>query len=212
MEIINSGIENYAWKHTKPESPLIKEIDDTTHIELEYAQMLSGRVEGRFLQFLVKISGAKKILEIGMFTGYSALSMAEALPDDGRLITCDTNERYRAIAERFFNKSPHGKKIEVKMGPALETLKNLDTIFDLVFLDADKDSYPEYYEAIFPLLRVGGILVVDNVLWSGEVLQPKDRKAKSIDRLNKNLCNDDRVENILLTVRDGINLVRKIQD
>ena len=212
MEIINTDIDKYAHEKTKPSSDILQEIEQTTHAELEYDQMLSGKVEGRFLQFLVKFTAAKKILEIGMFTGYSALSMAEALPEGGHLITCDTNERYRAIAERFFLKSPHGKKIDIKMGPALETLDNLNEKFDMVFLDADKDNYPEYYEKIIPLLNINGLLIVDNVLWSGGVLTLSDRKSKSIDRLNTLILEDERVENVLLTIRDGINLVRKIRN
>lgn len=212
MDIINSEIDKYAYEHTKPASEIVRNIEKATHTELQYAQMLSGRVEGRFLQFLIRISGAKKILEVGMFTGYSALSMAEALPDDGKIITCDTNDRYRVIAERFFGESPHGEKIEIRMGPALETLKSLEPSFDLIFLDADKGNYPTYYELIFPLLKVGGILVIDNVLWSGSVLNPEERKSESIDKLNKTVRQDDRVENVFLTIRDGINLVRKIHD
>ncbi len=212
MDLINSEIEEYAFQHTKPATDIIQKIDEATHAELQYAQMLSGRVEGRLLQFLVQVSGAKNILEIGMFTGYSALSMAEVLPEDGKIITCETNDRYRAIAERFFEQSPHGKKIEIRMGQALDTLISLKMSFDLIFLDADKDNYPAYYELIFPLLKKGGVLVIDNTLWSGEVLNPEDRKSKSIDRLNKMVLEDDRVENVILTVRDGINLVRKIRD
>ncbi|HKJ34548.1 MAG TPA: class I SAM-dependent methyltransferase [Balneolales bacterium] len=210
MELVNKDIEQYAYDHTTQESELLKNVVKATNERLEYSQMLSGRVEGRLLQMLIRLSHAKKILEIGMFTGYSALSMAEALPDDGRIITCDTNDRYRKIAEEFFTKSPHGGKITIKMGPALETIPKLHEVFDLVFMDADKGNYPEYYELIMPKLKVGGILIVDNALWSGTVLQPTDHKAKAIDQLNKKIAKDARVQNILLTVRDGIHIVQKL--
>lgn len=212
MEIIDSKVEQYAYDHTKPASKMVREIEGETKKELQYSQMLSGRIEGHFLQMLVKLMGAKKILEIGMFTGYSALSMAEALPDDGQIITCDTNDRYRKIAQHFFESSPDGGKIKILMGPALETLENVTGPFDMIFLDADKDNYPAYYEMVFPMLRIGGLLVVDNVLWSGKILDPVDRKTQSIDSLNKTIVADNRVENVLLTVRDGINLVRKVSN
>lgn len=209
MDITNPDISQYAYDHTQPESPLLTELIGKTKSELEYSNMLSGRVEGQLLSMLIKLSGAKRVLEIGMFTGFSALAMAEALPEEGRLITCDVNEYYARIARGFIDKSPHGKKIEVKMGNALETVKALAGPFDLVFIDADKKSYPEYYELVLPKMPSGGLIVLDNALWSGKVMVPEEEDAQALDALNKKIIKDDRVENVLLTVRDGINLARK---
>lgn len=209
MQIIDPDIETYAERHTSEESAIIRELVDASEQELEHIDMLSGRVVGRFLAMMVRISAARRILEIGTFSGYSALCMAEALPPDGELITCEYNERYEALARSFFEKSEHGKKISLKMGPALETIEELEGTFDLVFLDADKVNYPEYYCKVIPLLGSGGVLIVDNVLWSGTVLDPEDDKALAIDKLNKMIADDDRVEQVLLTVRDGLTLVRK---
>ncbi len=214
MKLINSQIERYAEKLTFDESEILSAVSKATHEELEYDQMLSGKLEGRFLRLLVQLTGARRILEIGMFTGYSALSMAEVLPEGGEIITCDTNERYSGIARRFFEKTPAGRKITIKIGKALQTLKNISGPFDLVFLDADKKNYPEYYNVLHPLLRVGGLLVVDNAFWDGKVIDPIDRqddKTMAIDQLNNIIHDDPTVENVLLTIRDGINLVRRVQ-
>ncbi|MCK4445020.1 MAG: class I SAM-dependent methyltransferase, partial [Thermoplasmata archaeon] len=173
------------------------------------SDMLTGRVEGRFLKLIVKISGAKNVLECGTYTGYSALSMAEALPEDGRVITCERDPERRAVAEEYFSKSPHGKKIEIRFGDALESLKNEDSPLDMIFLDADKDRYPEYYEEAVNKLRSGGIIVIDNTLWEGEVLEPKTDSAKAIAEMNDRIAEDSRIENVLLTVRDGIQLITK---
>ncbi|MEX1136392.1 MAG: class I SAM-dependent methyltransferase [Balneolales bacterium] len=208
--MINPKIGQYAYNHTQPESPLLTGLIEKTDSELEYSTMISGRVEGQLLSMLVKLTGAKNVLEIGMFTGFSALAMAEALPDDGHLITCDVNEYYAKIARSFFDKSPHGKKIDVRIGNAIETVKSLSGPFDLVFIDADKQSYPEYYELVLPKIPSNGLIVLDNALWSGKVLEPRERDARAIDALNKAVLQDNRVENVLLTVRDGVNLVRKL--
>src|SRR5262249_14936789 len=143
---------------------------------------------------------------------YSALSMAESLPDDGVLITCDRDKRATDVAQSFFDRTPHGKKIIIRLGDALDTVKSLrqDKPFDLAFLDADKERYPDYYELIVPLLRPGGLLVADNTLWSGAVVDPKTDSARAIDRFNKRVASDPRVENVLLSVRDGVMLARKL--
>lgn len=214
MEIVNSVIEKYAERFTYEESGPLRDITRVTHEELEYDQMLSGKLEGRFLRMLVRITGAKKILEIGMFTGYSALSMAEALPEDGMIITCDTNDRYAKIARQMFDESPHGHKITIKMGDALQTLKDISGPFDLIFLDADKNNYPAYYQMLQPMLRIDGLLVVDNSFWGGKVTEPadlQDNKTRAIDHLNRMIHQDPAVENVLLTIRDGVNLVRKVR-
>lgn len=210
MNFINKEIEEYAKLYTSNEPELLKELADFTETNMPMAQMLTGKIEGRLLKMLVALTGAKNILEIGMFTGYSALSMVEALPDDGKLITCDIDEEVAKLAKDYFSRSPHGSKISIQLAPALDTLSNLDQIFDLVFLDADKENYVEYYEAIIPKLKLNGLLVIDNCLWSGKVLQPEAETDVAIHKLNQLIVTDPRVENVVLSVRDGINLVRKL--
>jgi caffeoyl-CoA O-methyltransferase len=209
MELVNPDIERYTENYTSSESPVVKALIKESERELQYTGMLSGRVTGRLLAMLVRISGAKQILEVGMFTGYSALCMAEALPDNGSLITCDTNERYAAIARTAFAQSEHGDKIKLQMGPALQTIQSLNQSFDLIFIDADKNNYIRYYKSLLPKLKTDGLLVIDNVLWGGQVLAPDDSKARTIDALNEMIAEDERVEQVMLTIRDGLTLVRK---
>jgi len=211
MAIIDEALESYAARCTSPVGPLFESLRETTYAEADSPGMQVGPVEGTFLKLLVELTGARSILEIGMFTGYSALMLASGLPEDGRLVTCDVNPKVEAIARRFFEKSPHGRKIEVRMGPALETLAALDGPFDMAFVDADKEHYPDYFEAVLPLLRPGGLLVADNVLWSGRVLDETDDHAstEAIRVFNEKVRSDPRVECVMLTVRDGMTLARK---
>ncbi|MCW8856439.1 MAG: class I SAM-dependent methyltransferase, partial [Kangiella sp.] len=202
--------EEYAKLYTSNEPELLKELAEFTETNMPMAQMLTGKIEGRLLKMLVALTGAKTVLEIGMFTGYSALSMAEALPDDGQLITCDIDEEVAKLAKDYFSRSPHGSKISIQLAPALETLSNLNQTFDLAFLDADKENYVEYYQAIIPKLKSNGLLVIDNCLWSGKVIEPEAETDKAINNLNQLIVTDPRVENVILTVRDGINLVLKV--
>src|SRR5262245_18241960 len=206
---IVEAVEHFAHDHTKPESELFHKLRDETYAEMSSPQMQVGRIEGRFLKMLVRLTGERRILEIGMFTGYSALMMAEGLPDDGRLIVCDVNPKAEAIARRYFDESPNGHKIEIRMGPALETIKTLSGPLDMVFIDADKGNYSNYYEACLPLLKPGGLIVADNVLWSGRVLNPKSDDDHAIVAFDKLVQSDSRVENVCLTVRDGIMLAWK---
>ena len=211
--MLDEAIERYARAHTEPEPDLLKRLEEETRRTMgNRARMLTGRCEGQFLRLLTHSLGAKRILEIGTFTGYSALMMASALPEDGQLITCEVSPEAEAIARRFFAESPHGRKIDLRMGPALETLETLEGPFDLAFVDADKENYPRYYDAVTERLRPGGLLVVDNVLWSGEVLDPRDGAARAIHELNERAQSDPRVENVLLTVRDGMLLARLRSD
>ena len=209
LEFINQDVENYAHDHTKPESDLFCRLRDETYRDMSIPQMQVGRIEGQFLKMLVRLTGARRILEIGMFTGYSALMMAEGLPEDGQIITCDINPKAEAVARRYFGESPHGRKIEIRMGPALETIRSLSGPLDMVFIDADKSNYSNYYDACFPLVKPGGLFVADNVLWSGQVLDPRDEDGRAIVAFNKKLQQDPRVENVCLTVRDGVMLVWK---
>jgi caffeoyl-CoA O-methyltransferase len=156
--------------------------------------------------------GARRVIEIGTFTGYSGLSMAEALPDEGELITCDIDPHATRIAREFFDKSPHGKKITIRLGDALETLRGLPSSqpFDLAFIDADKERYVDYYDALVPLIRPNGLIVADNTLWSGKVVDPQDASTRAIVAFNARVTADPRVENVLLSVRDGVMLARKL--
>ncbi len=169
-----------------------------------------GPVLAQFFKMLAAITGARRILEIGMFTGYSTLAWAEALPKDGRVVTCEINPEAVEIATRNFAESPHGSKIEIKLGPALESLKLIYGIFDLCFIDADKANHGAYYDRCMELVRPRGLIILDKVLRSGRVLDPTDPATQAVDALNKRIRNDPRVENVLLPVRDGIMLVRKL--
>ncbi len=210
LTLVPEEIEEYAAAHSTSLPPLLEELVAVTREKTgERAQMLSGQLEGMLLQTLAASLGARRILEVGTFTGFSALMMAAALPEDGKLITCEINPKAIAIAKGFFERSPHGRKIEVKEGPALETLKTLDGPFDLVFIDADKESYIGYYEAALPLLSPRGLIAVDNVLWSGRVLEPKEESDRAIVAFNEHVRRDERVTQVILTVRDGVMLIRR---
>ena len=206
---IDAAVEQFAHDHTEAETDLYVRLREETYRVMQSPQMQVDVIEGRFLQMLVRLSSAKSILELGMFTGYSALMMAEALPDDGHLITCEIDPKAEAIARRYFAESPHGDKITIRMGPALNTTKTLAGPLDLVFIDADKVNYSNYYEACLPLLKSGGLIVADNVLWSGKVLHPKDADDQAIVAFNRLVQSDPRVKNVCLTVRDGMMLAWK---
>jgi caffeoyl-CoA O-methyltransferase len=210
IEVRPIGIEEYAERHSKPLSSLHEKLWLETFSKTRNPGMMVGPLEGALLKMLVLITGARRILEIGMFTGYSALAWAEALPRDGRVVTCDIDPETTEIAKRYFAESPHENKIEVKFGPALDSLKYITGPFDVCFIDADKESYGDYYDACMELVRPKGMIVLDNMLRSGEVLEPSDPGTIAIDALNKRIRNDSRVENVLLPVRDGIMLVCKL--
>jgi caffeoyl-CoA O-methyltransferase len=211
IPIIPKALDDYCLAHTTPAAPLLDELAAYTRAHCKLPQMLTGPVEGTFLRMLVRVSGAKRVLEIGTFTGYSALSMAAGLPDDGQLSTCEIDPEHARIAQSFFDRSPHGRKIALMSGPALDTINALParTTFDFVFIDADKENYVNYYEAVLPRLRPGGLIAADNTLWSGRVLEPKDKSDHAIVAFNAHVARDPRVEHVLLSVRDGVMLVRK---
>lgn len=208
---MGEALDAYVEQHSRARGPLYDELRKVTYEKARSPGMQVGRVEGALLALIVKISGAKRILEIGTFTGYSALSMAEALPPDGKLVTCDLDAEVVAIAKEFFDKSGWGDRIESRMGDALETIRAMpeSETFDLVFLDADKARYPLYYEAVLPRIPSGGLILADNTLWSGAVLDPKTPDDIGITTFNDVVTADARVENVLLPVRDGVMLVRK---
>ncbi|MDX6387406.1 MAG: caffeoyl-CoA O-methyltransferase [Gaiellaceae bacterium] len=207
--VVDPGVEQYAEEHTSPDGELFERLAAETHEKTTAPQMMVGRLEGRFLGTLVRSLRARRVLELGTFTGYSSISMALALPAGGRIITCDVNEETTAIARRYAEEAGVDDRIDYRLGPALETIGGLDGPFDLVFIDADKPNYVNYYDATLPLLADGGLMVVDNTLWSGQVADPddQDENTQAIRALNDRVLEDPRVENVLLTVRDGMNLV-----
>jgi caffeoyl-CoA O-methyltransferase len=210
LDIRPIGIEDYAERHSKPLSVLHHKLWMETHSKTRESGMLVGALEGAFLKMLVMLTNARRILEIGMFTGYSTLLLADALPKGGTVVTCEINPETTEIAKRYFAESPHGSKIEVRLGPASETLKRIWGPFDICFIDADKQNYPAYYDACIELSRPRGLIILDNMLQGGRVMDPQDEVTKGIDALNKRIRNDERVENVLLPIRDGIMLVRKL--
>lgn len=210
MDIVAREAEEYAADHTSPLSPLLEEIELYTLTQTPYPSMLTGRIEGRFLQLLAQLSGAKRIVEIGTFTGYSALAMAEALPDDGEVLTLERNPDHARIAQGFFDRSPYGAKIQLRIGEALSILRTLpDAQSDLVFIDADKRNYSAYYKESMRIVTNGGFIVVDNVLWYGRIFDPRDEDSRAVAEFNTLVGGDDRVERLFLTIRDGIYVVRK---
>jgi caffeoyl-CoA O-methyltransferase len=210
-EVTRHDIDHYAEAHSSPEHPLLAEVAAETRATQEAHGMMVGLLEGRFLETLVWLSGARRILEIGTFTGYSALSMAAAMPPDGRLVTCEVNPERAVVARRHFDASPWAERIEVRVGPALDTVASLDGPFDLVFIDADKANIRNYYEAVLPKLGERGLIAVDNVLWSGRVLDPADQTddTVAIRAFNDFVPTDERVTAVMLTVRDGVTLLRR---
>lgn len=212
MIIVPKEIEQYAQDQTSPRPSLFDELRERTYASMDSPHMQVGRVEGALLKLLCSLVGARRVLEVGTFTGYSALCMAEALPDDGELVTCDLDPRAVAVAQSFFDRSPHGRKIQARLGDAMLTIGALppEPLLDLVFLDADKERYPEYYELLLPRIRAGGLLIADNTLWSGKVLAPSAATDRAIVRFNAIVAEDPRVENVLLSVRDGIMIARKL--
>ncbi len=173
--------------------------------------MLTGHLEGRFLKMLVAISGARRILEIGTYTGYSAISMAEALPADGELISCEIDESHAEMARKHIATSPDAAKIEVRVGPAIDTIAALDGTFDMIFIDADKTSYRAYYDAVLPRLSARGFICIDNVLWSMQVADASDDSPSTVAlrELNDFIVNDQRVECVMVPIRDGVSIVRR---
>jgi caffeoyl-CoA O-methyltransferase len=207
--LVDEQLEEYAERHSTPPDPLLAELAEETKATMASPQMLTGPVEGRFLELLVAVSGARRVLEIGTFTGFASLSMARALPPDGRIDTLDIEPRHAEVAQRYFDRSPDGDKITLHLGPALETIDGLEGEFDLVFIDADKENYDAYFEAVLPRLSERGLIAIDNTLWSGRVLDPPDETTRLIAALNDKLAADERVVAVQLTVRDGITLVRR---
>ena len=211
MDIVAREAEEYASDHTTSLSALLEEVEYFTLTKTPYPNMLTGRVEGRFLQLVVQLSKAQRIVEIGTFTGYSALAMAEALAEGGQLLTIENNLDHAKIAQEFFDRSPSGFKITLRLGEALEILKTLpEAKTDLVFIDADKQNYSAYYREAMRILRNGGLILADNALWYGRIFDPKDDESRAMADFNELVKADNRAEKLFLTIRDGIYLIRKL--
>jgi caffeoyl-CoA O-methyltransferase len=210
-QITDPQIDVYSAAHSEAEPPLLVELARETYDFSDMPQMMVGRLEGRFLKLLVGAIGAKRVLEVGTFTGYSALSMAEALPAGGEIVTHDINERHVEFARRYIERSPYADRIRIVVGPAVETLKQLEPPFDFAFIDADKPNNRTYYEEALRLVRVGGLICVDNVLRGGAVLDSTggNEAVVATREFNDFVAGDSRVDGVLLPIRDGVMLVRK---
>ena len=211
MEFITQELDQYCCSHTADENELLKRINRETHLEVLQPRMLSGHFQGRVLSMLSKMIQPKRILEIGTYTGYSALCLAEGLKMEGKLVTIDVNEELAARVQSYFDESSFSKQISYVISPALEVIPSLNETWDLVFIDADKQNYIEYYEMVLPLVKSGGYIILDNVLWSGKVTdsQKNDKDTVLLRKLNTLIHTDERVEEVLLPIRDGLMIARK---
>ncbi|MBC8256400.1 MAG: class I SAM-dependent methyltransferase [Candidatus Marinimicrobia bacterium] len=204
-ELKNEQLLEYCKDRSSTDSGLLIELEKYTWENEDVPQMICGQLVGNFLQSVIKLSQAKRIVEVGTFTGYSALKMAEALPDDGEIHTLELMEKHANTAQSFFDRSKNGSKITIHRGPALASLEQLkSTSFDMAFIDADKTNYLEYYKRCLTLMRNGGAIVLDNMLWGGDVLEPQDDDAKALRKTGEFIQNDERVFNTLLPIRDGL--------
>ena len=213
MEIINSKIMDYAEMHTTPEPELLTDLRRETWLKVVNPRMLSGPYQGRLIGLISKLIRPKNILEIGTFTGYATLCLAEGLLENGQIITIDQNEELVDIQQKYFTKSKYAHQINALLGDALVLISDLDMTFDLIFLDADKQNYSAYFDLVSDKLNIGGIILTDNVLWNGKVIEntnPNDVDTLAILAFNKKIQSDTRVETILLPIRDGISITRKI--
>lgn len=212
MEFISPELSNYCEQFTSPESELLKQLNRETHLKVVSPRMLSGHLQGRFLSFISKLLQPEFIIEIGTYTGYSALCLAEGLKQDGKLISLDVNEETSSFAHSFISKTEYAPKIELIVADAMAYIPTISQPIDLVFIDADKKNYLNYYHLVINKLKPGGVIIADNVLWSGKITMPEsemDRETLALHEFNKFVRLDGRVENILLPIRDGLMMVRK---
>ena len=209
--IVPDEIEQYAAEHTTPPTEVLARLAEETRATLRAPQMLTGTIEGRFLELLVYGTAARRVLEIGTYSGYSSISMAAGLPPDGHIDTCEVEEEHAGVARRYIDEAGLADRITVHVGPALETLAGLDGPFDFVFIDADKENYVNYYEDVLPKLADRGLIAADNTLWSGRVLvEDEDSEGtRAIKAFNEHVRADSRVVSVQLTVRDGVTLIRR---
>lgn len=212
MDFINLHIQDYTEAHTSPENPLLQKINRETNANFLYPRMMSGHLQGRLLAMFSQMIKPKYILEIGTYTGYSALSLAEGLQPNGRLITIDINEELENKISSFFEESQYAASIDFLIGDAQVVIPKLEYLFDLVFIDADKDNYLNYYKLVLDKMAKGGYIIADNVLWYGKVIDPPakvDSETEALREFNDFVQNDSRVENVMLPVRDGLMIMRK---
>lgn len=212
MEFIAQDLSDYCETHTSPESEILAKLNRETHLKVVSPRMLSGHLQGRFLSFISKLQQPKLVVEIGTYTGYSALCLAEGLPEGGKLISIDVNEETSAFAKSFTEKTEYAGKIELVLADAKTYIPTIKESLDLVFIDADKKNYLNYYHLVIDKLNKGGLVIADNVLWSGKITMPEsemDKETLALHQFNQFVQNDERVENVLLPIRDGLMVVRK---
>ncbi len=214
MEFIEESLDKYVCKHTSSENDLLKRINRETHLEVLQPRMLSGHFQGRVLSMLSKMIQPNRILEVGTYTGYSALCLAEGLTSEGKLVTIDVNEELEKRVRHYFEESEFSSKIEYKIGDATKIIPEMKENWDLVFIDADKMNYINYYNMVFNQVKIGGYIIADNVLWSGKVADESktDKDTELLRAFNSLIHNDNRVEEVLLPIRDGLMIARKISE
>ena len=213
MDFLPENIQKYISDISQSESPILKELNRYTSSKIILPRMLSGHVQGRFLSMISKLVNPEIIVEVGTYTGYSCLCLAEGLKKNGKIITIEKDEEFASIAKKFFNRSKYKEKISLIIDDATNVIENINEKIDLVFIDADKINYSKYYDMLFPKLKIGGLIVADNVLWSGKVTEDvSDNETQSIKNFNTKVKNDERVENLIVGIRDGIMVCQKIKD
>jgi caffeoyl-CoA O-methyltransferase len=211
MDIADPKLEEYAEQNTTPPDPLLRQLAEETHATLECPQMLTGTIEGRFLELLVHGLAARRVLELGTYSGYGTLSMATGLPPGGRIDTCELDPERASVARRYLQDAGYADRVTIHEGPALDTINTLDGNFDFVFIDADKENYVNYYDAVLPRLSDHGLIAADNTLWSGRVVDANDNdeSTRAIREFNDHVAADERVVAVMLTIRDGVTLIRR---
>ena len=213
MDFLPENIQKYISEISQSESPILKELNRYTNSKVILPRMLSGHVQGRFLSMISKLVNPEIIVEVGTYTGYSCLCLAEGLKTNGKIITIEKDEEFASIAKKFFDRSKYKEKISLLIEDATTAIENISEKIDLAFIDADKVNYTKYYDMLFPKLKNGGLIVADNVLWSGKVTQKViDDETQSIKNFNIKVKNDERVENLIVGIRDGIMVCQKIKD
>jgi predicted O-methyltransferase YrrM len=206
--LFTDTLDAYVDHHATPLEPLLQENYEATYASLSTPHMIAGPVLGQLLRFLVAMTAPRLVLEVGTFSGYSALAMAGGLPPEGRIVTCELSRERAEFAQGYFDRSPWADRIDLRVGPALETVRALEGPFDFVFIDADKDGYPDYYDTVVPKLSPRGVIAIDNTLQGGDVAEPADERDRTMAAFNDHVQADERTENVLLSVRDGVTLIR----